>query len=124
MQHLGHDLLYLISRSGGNKIHTFIGSTCDFERRLREHNSTDSALWKPVLIIKLPTEREFSVLTLRDMWKRNARGLTSRIKYALKIAKQTNAIVYIHDTDTPILNTLNAYPGEPKQIPDTFWEQF
>ena len=124
MEQVGHNLLYLISRTDGAKMHTFIGSTNDFENRLREHNNTDSATWDPVLILKLPAQREFSTLSLRTMWKRNARGLTSRIRYALKLAKKIHATVFIHDTDTPVLNTLNAYPGEPKQIPDLFWEQF
>ena len=124
MQPVGHDMLYLLERSDNNKTHTFIGTTTNFEQRLREHNNTYSAHWAPVLLLKLPTSRECSAITLRDMWKRNARGLTSRVNYGLKIAKKTNAVVYIHTTDTPILNTLNAYPGEPKDVPASFWKQF
>lgn len=119
----GHNMLYLISRTVGGKVQTLIGSTANFEETLREHNTNDHA-WAPVLLLKLPVVREFSTKSLRDTWKRSARGLTSRVNYAFKIAKKVKAVVYIHDTDTPILNTLNAYPGEPKKIPDTFWDQF
>ena len=91
---------------------------------MSEHNSSSESNWKPVLLLKLPDTREFSTLTLVNTWKRNSRGLRSRVNYAFKLAKKINATVYIHDTDTPLLNTLNAYPGEPKDIPETFWDQF
>ncbi len=119
----GHIFVYLIVRYHNNKTHTFIGSTGDFESRLREHNASVSE-WLPVLVLRVPAQRDFGIKTLRDTWKRNARGLDSRVKYGFKLAKQFNTTVYVHTIDTPILNYLNDVGGEPKNVASTFWEQF
>lgn len=76
------------------------------------------------MLLKMPARREMGVKALRETWKRNARGLDSRARYGFKLAKQCNATVYVHSIDTPILNMVNAFEGEPKRVPDTFWDTF
>ena len=60
-------------------------------------------------------------------WKREARGLVSRINKGFKLAKQY--FLTVHVTNLPIgeLKILNQYapvvPGTPKVVPDSFWEK-
>lgn len=119
----GHNIVYLLVRYNNDKSHTFIGSTNNFEARLREHNSMDSQ-WVPVMILRFTDDRDHGIKSVRDAWKRNARGLDSRVKYGFKIAKQYTATVYVHSVDTPVLNFVNDLQGEPKPVESSFWEQF
>ena len=119
----GHMFVYLIVRYKNSKVYTFIGSTGDFESRLRQHNASES-VWVPAMVLRVPQDRDFGVKTLRDTWKRNARGLDSRVNYGFKLAKQFHMTVYVHSVDTPVLNFLNDLKGEPKPVPPSFWAQF
>ena len=127
MSQAGHNLLYLLVRYEKSKTYTFIGSTANFSERLREHNNNGS-IWLPVLALKLPATRTVSVKTLRERWKRSARGLDSRVKYGFTLAKKNKATaVFIHDIDTPILkflNQLHPQGNEPRAVDASFWEQF
>ena len=119
----GHNIVYLLVHYQGKKTHTFIGSTNNFEVCLNEHNSS-TQIWQPVLLLKIPDKRNYGIKLLRETWKRNARGLDSRVKYGFKLAKQYKTQVYIHNVDNPILNFLNQVAGEPKDVDESFWQQF
>ena len=123
MDHTGHNLIYLLVRYDKSRTHTFIGSTSNFADRLREHNKSGST-WLPVLALQMPTTRATSIKTLREQWKRSARGLDSRVKFGFTLAKKNKATVFIHDIDTPILKFLNQQREEPRVVDASFWEQF
>ena len=116
-------MVYLLVHYQGEKAHTFIGSTNNFEKSLSEYNKNVQTCL-PVLLLKFPNQRDYGIKHIRESWKRNTRGLDSRIKYGFKLAKKYGTTVYIHRINNSILNFLNDVEGEPKLVDGTFWDQF
>ncbi len=93
--------MYLISHDLPQiKTHTYIGCTENFLKRLNQHNGLESGgpritkraagSWKPVIIIKIPTDSKLKSKDLKKEWKQSSRGLESRIKRGIEIAVKNN----------------------------------
>ena len=84
---------------------TYVGAAGHFKKRLAQHNGQlnggprltkrASGFWKPVLFLELDKNRKVSTKKLKKVWKASSRGLDSRIKKGLLIARQYNLRCYI-----------------------------
>jgi hypothetical protein len=112
--------LYLISHNRKDiKTHTYIGCVEDFVSRLHQHNGQinggpritkrAAGSWDPVIVLKLPTDRTFKSKEIKREWKQTSRGLESRIRKGLSLAKKYNLTCYVMKKNTrkiPILTFL------------------
>ena len=64
--------------------------------------------------------------TVMQKWKRESRGLTSRISKGFQLAKHFFLTVHVSDLPVAELKILNQYkapaPDAPKAVPDSFWK--
>lgn len=69
---------------------------------------------------------EHMMQTVAQKWKRESRGLVSRINKGFKLAKQYFLTVHVSKLPIGELKVLAQYapsaPGNPKVVPDSFWE--
>ena len=102
--------LYLISHNKKEiKTHTYIGACGNFNRRLKQHNLKTpggpritrraAGFWVPIMILELPSDREFSSKVLKKEWKSSSRGLESRVRKGFEIAKKYKVKIYISRND-------------------------
>lgn len=107
--------MYVYLTSDGKN--TFVGSASEPAACYIEKG------WNIYMALEV-SDHMLQVVTQR--WKREARGLVSRITKGFKLAKQY--FLTVHVTNLPIgeLKILNQYapavPGTPKVVPDSFWE--
>ena len=84
---------------------TYVGASGHFNKRLAQHNGElnggprltkrASGFWKPVLVLELDKNRKISTKKLKKIWKASSRGLDSRIKKGLLIARKYKLRCYI-----------------------------
>ena len=113
--------LYLICHNVPQiKTHTYIGASGNFIRRLKQHNLETpggpritrraAGNWKAVMILELPSSRNFSSKILKKEWKSSSRGLESRIRKGFEIAQKYKVKVYItkeENSNIRLLTVLN-----------------
>lgn len=79
--------------------------------------------WNIYMALEVSTHM-LHVVTQR--WKREARGLVSRINKGFKLSKQYFLTVHVANIRVGDLKCLDEYapsvPGTPKIVPDSFWE--
>jgi len=114
--------LYLISHNKKEiKTHTYIGASGNFSRRLKQHNLETAGgpritrraagFWVPIMVLELPSSRNFSSKVLKREWKSSSRGLESRVRKGFEIAKKYNVKIYISKKDNnkiKLLERLNT----------------
>ena len=130
--------LYLISHSRKDiKTHTYIGCVEDFVNRLNQHNGivsggprvTKKAAgdWEPVLVLKLPKDRNFDAKKIKKEWKQSSRGLESRIRKGFAIALKYNLTVYVkkkYNNSVPVLDILkDRWDNNRVTANKTIWDK-
>lgn len=130
--------LYLISHDLPQiKTHTYIGCTENFLKRLNQHNGLESGgpritkraagSWKPVIIIKIPTDSKLKSKDLKKEWKQSSRGLESRIKRGIEIAVKNNLRLIMPKDSTstiPVVKYINErWEGEKVHMTDRDWQR-
>ena len=130
--------LYLISHSRKDiKTHTYIGCVEDFVNRLNQHNGivsggprvTKKAAgdWEPVLVLKLPKDRNFDAKKIKKEWKQSSRGLESRIRKGFAIALKYNLTTYVkkkYNKSVPVLDILkDKWDNNRVTANKTIWDK-
>jgi predicted GIY-YIG superfamily endonuclease len=101
--------------------HTYIGATCDPDRRLRQHNgslkggarATSGKVWKRILYISgFPTWSE--ALKFEWKWKRCGRGINGRVRglaTLLSSGKSTASSIPFASYNSPLRIHVNCECG-------------
>lgn len=74
--------------------------------------------WQLVLALDVPKHMVSSIVS---KWKRESRGEVSRVRKAFLLADNHMLNVHISNSDVGILKKLKEYSGNPKNVPDSFW---
>ena len=107
------------------KIHTYIGTTRDFEARFQEHNGMNgpkhtrvaAGKWFPVMVLDVP--ENINAQNLESDWKRSTRGVESRIAWGFQAVKKYLLIGYVSDLDIGLLKQMPE--GKVKKLDSSFW---
>ena len=98
---------------------TSCGSTT---RIIDVHKLSDIDLaggWDLLLALDVP---KHLVQTIVSKWKRESRGDVSRVRKAFILADAHMLNVHISKSEVGLLKELVKYPGNPKNVPDSFWD--
>lgn len=130
--------LYLIFHTESHiKTHTYIGCVEDFTNRLNQHNGLvaggprvtrkAAGSWRPVMLLKIPKERNLNSKSIKKEWKQTSRGLESRIHKGFTLAVKYNLNVYIMKnsiSSIPVINILeNKWKDHRVEADKTTWSK-
>jgi len=106
--------VYLIGHESDMLIHTYIGTTTNFEERLKEHN--ESTLWFPIMVLESETGLSSYI---RTEWLRGRHGVEERIKQGFKLVRDHCIVAYVADIELGLLARMPA--GDVKVLNSNFW---
>lgn len=106
--------VYLIGCKSKLSIHTYIGMTDKFEKRLKEHNA--GSCWFPLLVLE--TSDKLATKIQND-W-RSTVGIDKRIKDGFKHAKKYCLTMYVAEVEIGVLKQMP--PGDVKVLGPDFWD--
>jgi predicted GIY-YIG superfamily endonuclease len=106
--------VYLIGHKSELKIHTYIGVTEDFNKRLKEHNVGSS--WFPIMVLECT---EDIATKIQDIWRR-ATSAEDRVKQGFVFTKEHYLTAYVAELKIGLLKEMP--PGEVKDLDQKFWD--
>ena len=107
--------VYLLGHTSELTIHTYIGVTKNFEKRLQEHNV--GTQWFPLIVLEAS---EKLALQIRSDWRREGCSVDGRIKKGFAYAKTHCLTAYVSEMQIGLLKKMP--PGNNKQLGNDFWD--
>ncbi len=95
--------------------HTFIGSTENPSDRMSDHVG-----WTCLMLLDVPPHLVNMVM---GRWKRESRGCVQRVRKGFQLADEHMLTTYVSDSDIGLLSDLQNIGGNPKSVPDSFWDE-
>jgi hypothetical protein len=106
--------VYLIGHKSELTIHTYIGITEDFEKRLQEHNVGSS--WFPLMVLEVPPKLSNKI---QNDWRRVS-STEERIQNGFIYTKKYCLTTYVAEIKIGLLEQMP--PGEVKHLNQKFWD--
>lgn len=106
--------VYLIGHKTNVTIHTYIGITDDFEKRLKEHNV--GCKWFPLIVLETPASLANSI---QNEWRR-VNNVEEKVKFGFLYTKQYYLTAYVADIKIGLLKEMP--PGKIKVLEKSFWD--
>ena len=106
--------VYLIGHKSDMYIHTYVGTTENFEERLNEHNN--STLWFPIMVLESTNSLSSK---LQTEWLRGKHSVEDRIKHGFKLVRKYCIVAYVAEIELGLLAQMPK--GDIKDLSSDFW---